>query len=440
MRVAVVGTGHVGLVTCVTMAELGHQVVGLDSDPEKVEQLSAGHSWFWEPGLEELLAKSLGNGTLTFTTEIEELPGDLEVAFICVGTPARVDGEANLLAVELAARQIARHATGPMVIVEKSTTPAGTSCRVKQAITRERPDLAGSIEVVSNPEFLREGSAVEDSLHPDRILVGAETESGFAAMRKLYSLLLEEGTPIFETDIATAELAKHACNAFLALKISYANALARICERAGADVTAIAEVMGADARIGRSFLNAGLGYGGFCFPKDLVAFERLSSRLGYDFTLLKEVAKINDEAVDATLDKIGESLWNFEGKRVALFGLAFKAQTDDVRYAPALALARKLLDREAEVVGYDPEAGANAKEELPGLELTDDPYEAARGADCVVLCTEWPEFRELDLARLKEVMSYPLVVDGRNFLSESKVTDAGLVYVATGRPQRTPVV
>jgi UDPglucose 6-dehydrogenase len=316
--------------------------------------------------------------------------------------------------------------------VEKSTVPAGTGDRLAVALTRERPDLP--IEMVSNPEFLREGNAVKDALHPDRILIGATTEAALFAMRRVYAQLIERGIRLIETDIRTAELAKHACNAFLALKISYANALARLCERADADVQAVAEVMGTDPRIGRAFLDAGLGYGGYCFPKDLAAFERLAERLGYEFPLLAQVGRINDEAVATAANKVEEAVRNLEGKRVVLLGLAFKPGTDDVRFSPALELARRLIKRGAQVVGHDPRAQGNAMAELPGLESAADPYSAAADAHCLVVCTEWDEFRDLDLARLRAAMEYPVVVDARNLFDIETMRAAGFTYYPTGRP------
>ncbi|MDQ4143022.1 MAG: UDP-glucose/GDP-mannose dehydrogenase family protein [Actinomycetota bacterium] len=434
MQVGVIGTGHVGLSTCVSLAALGHQVVGTDSDHEKVAMLKAGTTPFFEPGLDELLHEETASGRLLFSSDAHEAIAGAEVVFICVGTPPRVSGEANLKAVEAAAREVARHATGQTVIVEKSTVPAGTAQRLRRTLQRERPDFAVNLEVVSNPEFLREGRALEDSLNPDRILIGAEAGWPFEVMRSLYAQLIADGCPLIETDIHTAELAKHACNAFLALKISFANALARICERSGADVVFVAEVMGADPRIGRAFLDAGLGYGGSCFPKDLRAFERLAARLGYSFPLLDEVCRINDEAVDAAEEKIKDALWNLEDKRIALLGLAFKPGTDDVRAAPALALARRLLDQGARVVGYDPQASANAKAEVPELEIAPDPYEATAGSHCLVLCTEWDEFRKLDLVKLKGQMAYAIVVDGRNLFNPEQMRVAGFSYYPTGRP------
>ncbi|MFN2490198.1 MAG: UDP-glucose/GDP-mannose dehydrogenase family protein [Actinomycetota bacterium] len=437
MKVGVVGTGHVGLVTCVTMAAIGHHVVGMDADAEKMEQLGRGVTPFFEPGLQELLERTTAEGTLEFSSDAEAAVAGAEVVFICVGTPARASGEANLIAVEQAAQTVARHATGSCAVVEKSTVPAGTAQRVRRTLLRERPNAGGDLEVVSNPEFLREGTAVYDSLNPERVLVGAESEWAFEVMRRLYAPITDKGSRLIETNISTAELAKHACNAFLALKISYANALARMCEKADADVVAVADVMGTDPRIGREFLHAGLGYGGYCFPKDLVAFERLSERLGYGFPLLREVARINDDAVAATINKIREALWNLEDKRIALLGLSFKAGTDDVRFSPSLALARGLIQEGAHVVGYDPQAAANAKAEVPELDLAPDAYDAAASAHCLVIGTEWDEFRALDLARIKEAMVYPVIIDGRNLLDPSVMRAAGFTYYPTGRP---PVV
>jgi len=294
--------------------------------------------------------------------------------------------------------------------------------------------MVGQIEVVSNPEFLREGKAVEDSLRPERILVGAESEWAFEILRRVYQPLTDQGVPLIETDIQTAELAKHACNAFLALKISYANALAMMCEKAGADVVDVAEVMGLDSRIGRSFLDAGLGYGGYCFPKDLQAFERLANKLGYDFGLLKEVERINGQAVEVAVSKVIDALWNLEDKKVVLLGLAFKPETDDVRFAPALEVARRLLSEGAHVVGWDPEAGSAAKAEVPDLEIATDVFDALEGAHCAVVCTEWTTVRELDLDRVKETMAYPVIVDGRNVFEPTRMAELGFTYYPTGRP------
>jgi UDPglucose 6-dehydrogenase len=318
-----------------------------------------------------------------------------------------------------------------MVVVEKSTVPVQTAERIK--VTLERTS-AHQFHVVSNPEFLREGQAVEDSLRPERILVGASDSMGHDVMRRVYMPLLDAGVPFHATDLPTAELAKHACNAFLALKISFANALARVCETSGADIVKIADIMGSDPRIGRGYLDAGLGFGGSCFPKDLAAFRAQAARLGYDFGLLDEVVRINEEALESAFGKIREVLWNLEGKRIALLGLAFKPGTDDVRESPALRLASMLLAAGASVVGHDPRANDNAKAELPDLEVVCDPYSAAEEAHCVVIGTEWPEFADLDLVRLKGVLTHPIIVDCRNLFTPTAMERTGLIYVSTGRP------
>ena len=432
MKVGVIGAGHVGLPTAATLAHVGHEVAATDADQEKIELLERGGMPFFEPGLEELIRGEVSAGRLWFTGKAAEALRDARVAFLCVGTPPRSSGEANLIAVERSAELVGRHATGPTVVVEKSTVPAGTAARVTEILGRHRSD--GLLTVACNPEFLREGSAVEDSLRPDRILVGSDSPEALATLRELYAPLIGEDTRWIETDLHTAELAKHASNAFLALKVSFANAMARIAEAAGADVEAVTEVMGADPRIGSAHLSAGLGYGGSCFPKDLLAFERLAARLGYDFPLLREVARINEEALDAAFRKVEAALWNLEGKRVALLGLAFKPGTDDVRYSPALGLADRLLEAGATVVGYDPQAGPNAKAELPGLEVVAEPYEAVAGADAAVVCTEWEQVAGLDLDRVREAMSLPVVVDGRNVFDPDEMARRGFTYLPTGRP------
>lgn len=431
VNVGVIGVGHVGLPTAAALARIGQHVKGTDTDPDKIEVLLGGRLPFYEPGLEELVKEAVGEGRLRFTADPAEALQDVRVAILCVGTPPRSSGEASLIAVERSAELVGRHATGPVVVVEKSTVPVGTATRVTEILARERPE--GELTVVCNPEFLREGSAVEDSLRPSRILVGSDSQEALAVMRELYAPLVREDTRWIETDLHTAELAKHASNAFLALKVSFANALARISEAAGADVEAVTEVMGADPRIGKAHLSAGLGYGGSCFPKDLLAFERLAGRLGYDFPMLREVARINEEALDAAFRKVEGALWNLEGKRVALLGLAFKPGTDDVRYAPALGLADRLLEAGALVAGYDPQAGPNAKAELPGLEVVDDPYEAVSGADAAVVCTEWEQIAGLDLGRVREAMTLPVVVDGRNLFDPRRMDLLGFTYYPTGR-------
>ena len=434
MRVAVIGTGHVGLIQCGSLAHFGHDVTAFDTDTQKIQRLRNGEVPFFEPGLPELVEEAVSQGRLSFTGETAKAVEGASAVFICVGTPPRASGEANLAAVEQSSRAAVQHATGPLVIVEKSTVPAGTADRIKRTIRLERPDLDGQIDIASNPEFLREGRAVQDALDPDRILVGAESERAFSVLREVYKPLVDRGVPYFETNIATAELAKHACNAFLSLKISFANAMARMCELAGADVSDVVKVMGSDERIGPEFLRAGLGYGGSCFSKDLMAFGRLASRLGYDFPLLDQIASINEDAARAAVDKVRDALWNVEDKKVAILGLAFKPDTDDVRFAPALTVARQLLDEGADVIGYDPQASANAKAEVPDLGIASDPYDACEGAHCMVLATEWSEFQMLDLERVRDLMAYPVVVDGRNLFEPAEMGRLGFTYYPTGRP------
>lgn len=434
MRVGVVGLGHVGLPTAAVLAHIGHDVVAMDSDAGKLAGIVAGDMPFFEPGLQEMVGEGQRSGRLTFTADISDVPRDAQAVFICVGTPPRASGEANLLAVEEAAEAIATHATGDLVIVEKSTVPAGTAERLAQVVRRHRDEHR--FWVVSNPEFLQEGRAIEDSLRPSRILIGANDEAATAVMSALYAPMIEAGARWIATDVVTAELAKHASNAFLSMKISFANAMARLCELAGGDVVDVADAMGADPRIGRDFLNAGLGYGGYCFPKDLDAFEMLAEKLGYDFGLLREVRKINDEAVEVTLRKIADVLWNLEGKKIALLGLAFKGGTDDTRLSPSLKLAERLLAEGARVVGSDPVANDAARKELPALETCADLYEALEDAHCVVIGTEWPEFADVDLARAARLMKFKIIVDGRNLLDPEAVSAAGFTYLPTGRPGR----
>lgn len=430
MKVAVVGVGHVGLVTAATLAKVGHDVIGLDDDTAKIGKLRDGSAPFFEPGLQALLDETIASGRLRFTSDPAEAVPGADVAFICVGTPSRPDGEANLLAVERAAATVGDNATSDMVVVQKSTVPVQTADRLKAMLTRSSKF---SFHLVSNPEFLKEGSAVEDSLHPDRILIGAEDEKADRTMRELYAPLLDKDVKYFSTDVHTAELAKHACNAFLAMKISFANALARICEASGADVVDIADIMGSDPRIGRAFLDAGLGWGGYCFPKDVAAFKAQAARLGYDFGLLDEVIKINQQALDAAFAKIKEALWNLEDKTILMLGLAFKAGTDDVRESPAIYLADKLIEAGAKVIAYDPEANETARLERPELPIVVDIYDAAQGANCIVIATEWPEFKDLDLVRLKGILTHPIIVDARNMLDPDELAQAGFTYLPTGR-------
>ncbi len=422
MRIVVIGVGHVGLVTALTLCRLGHDVVGLDDDVAKIADLRHRRLPFFEEGLDQLFEEGCASGRLQFSEDpCEAIPGG-DVAFICVGTPGRPTGEPNLVAVENAANLVGKWASRDMVVVEKSTVPVQTAERIQVMLGRSSTHR---FAVASNPEFLREGCAVEDSLFPNRILVGTNSCEAHEIMRRIYRPMIESGARYFATDAATAELAKHACNAFLALKVSFVNALGRVCEAAGGDVVAVADIMGADPRIGRQFLDAGVGFGGSCFPKDLAAFRAQSLRLGYRFGLLGWV-----------VEKVRAALWNLEGKRVVLLGLTFKPGTDDTRESPALRVARSLVEAGARVTGCDPKAAADALEGMGDLAVTSDPYAAAAGAHCLVVCTEWPEYAALDLARLRDLMALPIIVDGRNVLDPAAAAEAGFTYLPTGRPAR----
>jgi UDPglucose 6-dehydrogenase len=436
MRIAVVGAGHVGLVTGAALASLGHEVSCTDADSGKLAALSDGVAPFAEPGLDDLIADGLASGRLRFTPGSEEAVGGADVVFVCVGRPPAGRGDRSLTAVEDAVREVARHARDGVVVVVKSTVPPGTTERVEGVIRRERPDLA--FAAASSPEFLREGRAVADTLAPDRLVVGADGDRARAILRELYAPLLERGVPLIETDPRSAELAKLASNAFLATKVSFANALARIADGAGADVREVTAIMGADPRIGPAFLGPGLGYGGYCLPKDVATLERVADRLGYDFALLREVARVNEEALEAVARRVEEAVWNLEGKRIALLGLAFKGGTDDVRGAPALVLARRLLAEGAVLAAWDPLAGEAARREVPELELFPDPYRAAVGAHCAVVCTDWPELAELDLLHLANAMATPCLVDGRNAIDAAAARAAGIAYHAVGRRGTEP--
>jgi UDPglucose 6-dehydrogenase len=431
MKLAVIGTGHVGLITGVALASLGHDVVGMDVSEDKVAMLSRGDTPFHEPDLPQLLSQGLASGHLSFTTSAAEAVDGAQAVFICVGRPPVGQGDRSLTAVEDAAREVARSASDGVVLVVKSTVPPGTTGRIAKVVAQERPEL--SCSAVSSPEFLREGHAVQDTLDPDRLVVGADDVHGAQVMNEVYAPLLDRGVMLFRTDPRTAELSKLASNAFLATKVSFANALARVAELADADVDGVTAIMGADPRIGPAFLGAGMGYGGYCLPKDVVTLEKVADRLGYDFGILRETARINEEAVDAVVRKVEEAVWNLEGKTIALLGLAFKQGTDDVRGAPALALAHRLLDEGATVTGFDPMAGEAARRDLPVLQVAPDAYAAAEGAHCVVVCTEWPEFLNLDPERLKAVMAQPAIVDGRNLLDTSAFSTAGFHVWPTGR-------
>jgi UDPglucose 6-dehydrogenase len=427
MNLAIVGSGYVGLVTGACFAEVGHRVICVDNNLKKVHTLQDGQIPIYEPGLEELVKKNVAAGRLSFTASIGDAVEASQVIFIAVPTPPQPDGSVDLSFVEGVAREIAVHIKDYRIVVDKSTVPVKTGEKVAQTINRYNPNA--QIDVVSNPEFLREGSAVEDLMKPDRIVVGVSSEKAVSYMKEIYAPF---NAPILVTDLNSAELIKHASNSFLALKISYINAVAAICEKSGANVERVAEGMGADKRIGRAFLNAGIGYGGSCFPKDLSAFIRISEELGYDFRLLKEVEAINADQKERFLKKIRESLWVLRHKKIGALGLAFKGNTDDVRSSVAIDVVKQLIAEGAEVRAYDPKAMEKAAPLVPGVILVDSPEKVAEGADALLILTEWTEFKSLNYAAIKKSMLSPLLFDGRNLLNPQEMRSLGFTYTGIG--------
>ena len=429
VKICIVGTGYVGLVTGACFAEVGHHVFCVDNDLKKVAVLKGGGIPIYEPGLEELVKKNVAEGRLHFTSEIAEGVRGSEVVFIAVPTPPQPDGSVDMSFVERVAREIAGAMTEYKIVVDKSTVPVKTGEKVAETIRRYNK-LNVDCDVVSNPEFLREGCAVQDLMQPDRIVIGVSNERPVAKMKDIYAPF---NAPIIVTNINSAELIKHACNSFLALKISYVNAIAAICEASGANVEDVAHGMGLDKRIGREFLNAGLGYGGSCFPKDLSAFIHIAEQLGYDFRMLKEVQRINSDQIQRFLKKIHDAVWIVKDKTIAVLGLAFKPNTDDMRLAPSLDIIVPLQKEGARIRAYDPKAMEKAKDMLANVELCDSAYAAASGADALIVCTEWDEFRKLDLEKLRAVMAQPIVIDGRNVFDVKRMADLGFVYKSVGR-------
>ncbi len=432
MRITIIGTGYVGLVTGACLAEVGHTVLCVDNDPRKVELLRAGGIPIYEPGLEELVQRNVGIGRLGFTQSTAEGVEKSDVIFIAVPTPPQADGSVDLSYIEGVAREIATSLTRYRIIVDKSTVPVKTAEKVAETIRRYCKTKV-EFDVVSNPEFLREGFAVQDLMKPDRIVLGVNSPRPETAMREVYAPFK---APIIVTDTNSAELIKHAANSFLALKISYANALSVVCEAAGANVLEVVRGMGLDERIGTRFLNAGLGFGGSCFPKDLSAFIHISSQLGYDFRLLKEVQNINSEQMERFVKKITDTLWVIRDKRIGVLGLAFKQNTDDVRLSPAIDLCQRLLREGARLRVHDPKAMEKAKAVLPPsdqVEYVGDRDEVPEGCDALVIATEWPEFAALDLARARKSMTTPIVVDGRNLLDPVQMERHGFIYKSIGR-------
>ena len=429
MKLTIIGTGYVGLVTGTCFAEVGHHVVCVDNDAAKVKMLQAGGIPIYEPDLEELVKKNVAAGRLQFTSSTAEGVRQSDVVFIAVPTPPQPDGSVDLSYIEKVAREIAAAMTSYKIVVDKSTVPVKTGEKVTETIKRYCTAKV-EFDVVSNPEFLREGFAVGDLMKPDRVVIGVGSQRPAAAMKEVYAPF---NAPIIVTDINSAELIKHAANSFLALKISYINAIATICEAAGANVQEVAQGIGLDERIGRRFLNAGIGFGGSCFPKDLSAFIKISEQVGYEFKLLKEVQRINADQMERFVKKITDTLWVLKDKTIGVLGLAFKQNTDDVRSSPAIDLCQRLLKEGATLRVHDPKAMEKAKAILPNVTYVDDMNAVAEGCDALVVATEWDEFKQLDLARAKRGLTHPILFDGRNLFDPVEMEKLGWIYKSVGR-------
>jgi UDPglucose 6-dehydrogenase len=449
LKISVIGTGYVGLVTGACLAEIGHEVVCTDNDADKIKTLESGGIPIFEPGLEGVIAKARKEGRLSFRMNPSDAVGAGDAIFICVGTPPLPDGDSDLSAIDHVARMVATEAKSPKLVIEKSTVPARTGQELKRALSNYGRKTGMTFRVASNPEFLREGTAVGDFLHPDRIVVGVEDETAERQLKEIYRPVLDRTfvCPVHSpscpdvpeptwlvTTINSAELIKHASNSFLALKISYANMVADLAERLGADIGEVVRAMGLDPRIGPSFLSAGLGFGGFCLPKDLQAFVHLAERSGVDFSMLKEVEKINKKRIDRFFEKLRSALWVVRGKQIGVLGLAFKPNTDDIRFAPAIDLVQRLISEGARVRAFDPEAMERARAILPQVDYAKSAYDAAEDAEALLIATEWPEFRKLDWVKIRDSMARPLIVDGRNLLSPGEMKNLGFEYRSFGRP------
>jgi UDPglucose 6-dehydrogenase len=454
MHIAIVGSGYVGLVAGACFADMGHQVILVDIDQQKLAALKNGQVPIHEKFLPELLQRHR-DGSLTFSDDLRAAVQVSEAVFVAVGTPPTEQGNADLSYVESVARIIPSAINGYKVVVEKSTVPVYTSEWIRKIILRNAaaPD---SFDVASNPEFLREGTAVTDFLYPDRIVVGADSERCASVLRAIYAPLTDGSyyrrsdaiprpdqaqipPPLIITSTKSAELIKHACNAFLAMKISFINAVASVCESVGANVQQVCQGVGTDSRIGPRFLNPGIGYGGSCFPKDLMAFRAVARECGYEFRLLDEVMRINEDQRHRFLRKVHNALWTLRGKRLGVLGLAFKGGTDDIRESPAILLVQTLLQEGCQIAAYDPAAQERAREVLnASVEYASDAYDAARGADALLILTEWDEFASLDLDRLHQQLKYPIVIDGRNLYDPEAMAAHGFSYYSVGRPATTP--
>lgn len=429
MKVAIVGTGYVGLITGACLADMGHEILCIDNDRKKIETLKKGKIPIYEPGLEPLIKKGMKTKRLRFTTQIADGVKNSQVIFIAVNTPPLGDGRADLSYVEAVTREVAVHLQNYRVIVDKSTVPVKTGQKVAETIKRYCKKGV-EFDVVSNPEFLREGSAVHDMMHTDRVVVGVANARAAQIMRELYAPLKAK---FIVTDIPSAELIKHASNSFLAMKISFANALSQICELSGGNIEEVVQGMGLDHRIGVHFLNAGIGYGGSCFPKDVSAFIKIAEELGYSFDLLKCVEKINEDQKARFIKKVKDVLWVLKDKVIGVLGLAFKPNTDDMRNAPAIDIVHELVKEGAQIKAYDPQAMEKSKKILKQIQYCENPYQAAKGADALLILTEWEDFKGLDYKKIKALMTTPIVLDGRNLLDSKLMDHLGFIYKSVGR-------
>lgn len=433
MKIGIIGTGYVGLVTAVGLAEFGHQVTGTDAELDKIEKASQGISHIYEPNLESLLKKNLKKGNLSFSRDLDKTILSSDVLFVCVNTPQREDGSADMSFVEAVSRKIAENLNRYKLVVEKSTVPVRTSMWINRTISLYKKSEV-PFDIASNPEFLREGSAVSDFLNPDRIIIGVESRKAREIMLKIYEKFKDR---VLMTNIDTAELIKHASNSFLALKISYINLMSELCERTDADVELVAKGMGLDSRIGAQFLRAGLGYGGSCFPKDIRALTKIGEDMGVNMNLLMEADRINLERISVFVEKIKKALWILKDKKIAVLGLSFKPETDDIREAPSIRVIKELQQGGSLLRLYDPEATENMKtvfpEDPPQITYAQSAYEAAEGANALLLITEWDEFRNLDFKKLKNLVDNPIIVDGRNIFEPEEVRKLGFEYYSLGR-------
>jgi len=428
MRISVVGTGYVGLVTAAIFADFGHEVWGVDVDQAKIESLKSNIIPFYEPGLKELVSNNIKNGRLNFTTDYRKAISNSQIIFICVGTPSKKDGGYDLSYVFSAAKTIAENLKNYAVICIKSTVPPSTAEEVKKIINQATKVY---FDLASCPEFLREGSAVEDSFHPSRIIIGAETKKAQELLIKLHQSIK---APLLICDIKSAQMIKYAANAFLATKISFINSIANLCEKIGADIDQVAKGLGMDPRIGDKFLKAGLGYGGSCFPKDTWALIKYAQELGYDFTFLKEVDNVNNKQIDYFIEKIKTNLHGLvKNKTVTILGLAFKPDTDDIREARSIVVINKLKQLGAIINVYDPIANDNAKKIITGINLFNNPYQALKNSSALILITEWLEFKNLDFKKIASLMKEKIIIDGRNFFNPGEFKKLGFIYVGIGR-------